>query len=81
MKLKKKLVLLSLQMILSGFIADYVSSLLLRLAFLEKGTPYRTAFLLDRILCKARLSFNNAEKAYQILLYYHTDGALLTEQQ
>ena len=81
MKLKKKLVLLSLQMILSGFIADCVNSILLRLAFLEKGTPYRTAFLLDIILCKAKLSFQNAEKAYNILLYYHTGRALLTEQQ
>lgn len=79
MKLKKKLVLLSLQMILSGFIAEFVNALLLRLAFLERCTPYRTLFLLDRILCRARLSFINAEKTYNILFYHHTNGLLLAQ--
>lgn len=79
MKLKKKLVLLSLQMILSGFIADYVNALLLRLAFLERGTPYRALFLLEQILCKAKLSFINAEKTYNILLNHHKNGLLLAQ--
>ena len=80
MKLKKKLILLSLYMILSGFIADSVNTLLLHLAFLEKCTPYRTLFLLERILCKARLAFTNTEKVYNILLYYHTESSLITER-
>ncbi len=79
MKLKKKLVLLSLRMILSGFTAECVNALLLRLAFLERCTPYRTLFLLDRILCRARLSFINAEKIYKILLNHHTNGLLLAQ--
>ena len=72
MKLKKKLVLLSLQMILSGFIAEFLTKLLLRLAFLEKGTPYHTLFLLEKIICRAKISFTGAEKAYTILLNHHT---------
>ncbi|MBR3816882.1 MAG: hypothetical protein IKJ27_09175 [Clostridia bacterium] len=76
MKLKKKLVLLSLRMILSGFTAECVNALLLRLAFSQRGTPYRALLLLELILCRARLSFKNAEKTYNILFNHHTRGLL-----
>lgn len=76
MKLKKKLILLSLQMILSGFIAEFVNKLLFRIAFSGKDFSYRTAILLDSILLRAKLSFTSAEKAYNILLYHHTKTPL-----
>ena len=76
MNLKKNLVLLSLQMILSGFIAEFVNRLLFRLAFSERRNPYHTMILLEYILCKTRLTFINAEKAYNILLYHHTKTPL-----
>ena len=72
MNLKKKLVLLSLQMILSGFITEFFNKLLFCLAFSGKKFPYCTVILLEGILTKARLAFVNAEKAYNILLNHHT---------
>ena len=71
MNLKKKLVLLSLQMILSGFIAEFVNKLLFRIA-LSKSLPYRAVNFIEGILTRARLTFVNAEKAYNILLNHHT---------
>lgn len=72
MKLKKKLVLLSLQMILSGFIAEFVNKLLFRIAFSGTSLSYRAAILLEAVLFRAKLSFTSAEKAYNILLNHHT---------
>ena len=76
MNLKKKLVLLSLQMILSGFITEFFNKLLFRLAFSGKKLPYGIVILLEGILARARLTFANAEKAYNILLNHHTTKPL-----
>ena len=78
MNLKKKLVLLSLQMILSGFVAEFVNKLLFRLAVSGRAAAYPTLFLLEKILCRAKQSFKDAEKSYIILLNHHTKRLLTT---
>ena len=77
MNLKKKLVLLSVQMILSGFIAEFVNKLLFRLAVSGWTCAYPILLLLEKTLCKAKQSFFDAERAYIILLNHHTKGLLL----
>ena len=80
MKLKKKLILLSIKMILSGFITEKVNKLMLRLAFSDKiRTPY-LLFSLEQLLCKTRLIFANAEKTYSILLHHTNSGPLQKHQ-
>ncbi len=78
MKLKTELVLLSLKMILTGFIAEYVKKCLLRLIFSDKKKRLYLMLILEQILWRARLSFENAEKTY-IILFHHKKGLLLTQ--
>ena len=79
MKLKKKLILLSIKMILSGFVAEKANRLILKLAFSQKSrTPY-LLFLLEQIIFKSKLIFINAEKIYNILLHHTNSGLLLLQ--
>ena len=72
MKLKTELVLLSVKMILTGFIAEYVKKCLLCLVFSDKSRSPLLMCILEKALSASRLSFANAEKTYKILLNHHT---------
>ena len=76
MKLKTELVLLSVKMILTGFIAEYVKKCLLCLVFSDKPRSTLLMYILEKALSASRLSFANAEKAYNILLNHHTTKPL-----
>ena len=75
MKLKTELVLLSVKMIITGFIAEYVKKCLLCLVFSDKPRSTLLMCILEKALSTSRLSFVNTEKSYNILIH-HTSRRL-----
>lgn len=75
MKLKSKLILLSLKMIFAGYVAEIVKNgIMLSILRREWVSPY-IMYILEKVHCKARLCFINAEKTYNILIH-HKKGLL-----